>query len=167
MRPRQLWNNLPVAATAARAGRSLALAASLVLAVAAALAYLRFSRYTVRGPSMEPALYDGDRLLVLRSAYWFCAPRPGEIVLARPHALAGREVVKRVAAVEGSAGGLRVILLGDNPAASTDSRRFGPVSRAEISGRVLLRYWPDARRGRIPSAAAVIPRAVQPGHPPR
>ena len=42
----------------------------------------------------------------------------------------------------------QVFLVGDH-AASFDSRHFGPVSRASITGRVLLRYWPDHRRGRI------------------
>jgi nickel-type superoxide dismutase maturation protease len=168
MRPRQLWSNLPVPATVARARPHAALAAVLTLATAAAaLIWLRLSRYVVRGPSMEPALRDGDRLLVLRGAQRLRAPRPGEIVLARPRALDGREIVKRVAAVERANGGLRLTLLGDNPAASTDSRTFGLVSRAEITGRVLLRYWPDERRGRIANAAGVTPPAASRGRRPR
>jgi hypothetical protein len=54
-------------------------------------------------------------------------------------------LVKRVAAV--TPGGVEV--RGDNPAASTDSRTFGPVPRALLAGPVLYRYWPRERAGRI------------------
>lgn len=33
-------------------------------------------------------------------------------------------------------------VMGDNRDNSNDSRAFGPVTRAEIAGRVWLRYWP-------------------------
>lgn len=56
-----------------------------------------------------------------------------------------RQLVKRVAAVSQDG----VSVAGDNEAASTDSRTFGPVGRAQISGRVLYRYAPPARAGRI------------------
>src|SRR5687767_11967364 len=160
MRPRQLWSNLPVPATAARVRPTVALTATLTLLLGitvACLSRLRLGRYVVRGPSMEPTLLDGDRLLVLRGAQRLCPPRAGDVALAQPFALDGREIVKRVAAVQRTGGDLRVALLGDNPAASTDSRAFGPVSRAEITGRVLVRYWPDERRGRIDNAARVNP----------
>jgi signal peptidase I len=113
-----------------------------------ATAVLRLSRFEVRGPSMSPALKDGDRVLVLRGVYRVIRPRSGQIVLAQLNGLRGREVVKRV----GGAGPREpdsYLLLGDNPALSTDSRHFGAVPRARITGRVLLRYWPNGRRGRI------------------
>lgn len=40
-------------------------------------------------------------------------------------------------------------LLGDNRAASTDSRQFGPVRRSSIEGVAWLRYWPHRRFGRL------------------
>jgi signal peptidase I len=40
-------------------------------------------------------------------------------------------------------------LLGDNRQNSSDSRSWGPVSRNQIVGRVLYRYWPLARSGRL------------------
>ena len=38
-------------------------------------------------------------------------------------------------------------VLGDNPAHSTDSRTFGPVSAERIIGRVWLRIWPPKAWG--------------------
>lgn len=106
----------------------------------------RLARYTVVGVSMYPTLAPGDRLLILRPAR---TVRTGDLVLAHRVDTPGLEVVKRVVAVTGPRGRRRYVLLGDNPNASTDSRSFGSVERGAISGRVLLRYWPDARKGRV------------------
>jgi signal peptidase I len=122
------------------------LVAPLALAL---LAGVRLSRFAVAGPSMEPALIDGDRLLVLRGPAWLLRPRTGQLVVARPRALDGREVVKRLHAIAGHGRAASYHLRGDNPPWSTDSRDFGPVGQAEITGRVLLRYWPDDRRVRV------------------
>lgn len=113
---------------------------------------VRLDRYVVDGWSMWPALRPGDRLLILRGAYGRRLPRHGDLVLARPVALHGRAVLKRVAGVmrtEGDGHVSRVLLLGDNEGASTDSRQFGAVALADIKGRVLLRYGPESRRGRV------------------
>jgi len=90
---------------------------------------VRIGTAIVRGPSMVPALYDGDRLLVgygLRT-------RPGDLVVAtfreRPDLL----VVKR--AVAPRDGGWE--LTSDNEFAP------GPSGVADVEARVLLRY----RRG--------------------
>jgi signal peptidase I len=40
-------------------------------------------------------------------------------------------------------------LLGDNRPDSSDSRSWGPLQRDQIVGKVLLRYWPLPRSGRI------------------
>jgi signal peptidase I len=101
---------------------------------------IRLSRFVVSGPSMEPTLEDGDRLLVLRGPARLLALRSGVLVVARPGALDGREVVKRIAGVVATPNGRRFVLLGDNAPRSTDSRSYGPVSGAEVRGRVLLRY---------------------------
>ncbi len=127
---------------------------ALLVAAALAVALLRagwscFDRYVVHGASMSPTLRDGDRLLILRSLRLLRKPRAGLLVLARPRALDGREVVKRLVRVEGLPGDRRYWLAGDNQLASTDSRHFGAVTGSEISGWVLLRYWPEQRRGRV------------------
>jgi nickel-type superoxide dismutase maturation protease len=97
---------------------------------------LVFARREVEGPSMLPTLQPGDRLLLRRrrrsghlapgTLVAFVDPRPGE----------ARLVVKRVVDVEGDA----VRVLGDNPAASTDSRTYGPVPKGAIPWVVLRRY---------------------------
>lgn len=103
----------------------------------------------VRGPSMEPTLYDGDRVLVRRTPV--SAVRTGDlVVVARPEshefAAAAPWLIKRVAATAGEqippvirqswAGNEeleqaavvpegRLLLLGDNLPCSGDSRHWG------------------------------------------
>jgi len=98
-------------------------------------------RVTVEGMSMEPTLAPGDRLLVVRSTH----PRPGDLVVVRPPGDARRVLVKRVSAVLGD----EVVVRGDNPEASTDSRDFGPVPRQAVVGRVVRRYAPAWRAGPV------------------
>jgi nickel-type superoxide dismutase maturation protease len=98
-------------------------------------------RVAVHGDSMRPALEPGDRLLVVGLGRL----RPGDLVAVADPRDPQRIVVKRVSSVD--SGGVTV--LGDNPAASTDSRTFGPVARRQVVGRAVYRYWPEARRGRI------------------
>jgi type IV secretory pathway protease TraF len=58
---------------------------------------------------------------------------------------AGRLLVKRVAATDGET----VTVHGDNAAHSTDSRHIGPLPRSAVRGRVVYRYAPSARVGRL------------------
>ena len=111
------------------------------MALTAALLWRLTGRVEVRGDSMRPALEPGDRLVVVRGR----RPRPGQVVAVADPRQPGRVVVKRVADV--SAAG--VVVLGDNSAASTDSRHFGPVATAAVRGRVVYRYWPESSRGRL------------------
>jgi len=96
----------------------------------------------VRGRSMLPTLRPGDRLVVVRSSR---RPRVGEVVLALDPRDAGRELVKRVAAV----GPVGVTLHGDNPARSTDARVFGSLPATAVRWRVVGRCWPLDRAGRL------------------
>ncbi|MET9395668.1 S26 family signal peptidase [Streptomyces sp. NPDC006624] len=141
------------------AGRNLRVGA-VVLAVLAACgtgAARRLLVVTVRGTSMTPTHHDGDRLLVRRTR----TVRPGQVVVAlRPRSPAvWREdrhsplIVKRVAALpgqpvppgsvpplaqgrEGRVPTGRVVLLGDNAAASVDSRRLGFLPLGDVLGVV-------------------------------
>jgi nickel-type superoxide dismutase maturation protease len=91
---------------------------------------------------MAPSLRPGDRLLVVEGL----PVRPGVLVAVEDPRDGARLLVKRVRRV--SAGSLEV--LGDNESASTDSRVFGPVGRGAIRGRVVYRYFPPDRAGRVP-----------------
>jgi nickel-type superoxide dismutase maturation protease len=98
-------------------------------------------RVAVHGDSMRPALEAGDRLVVSG----LLRPRPGDVVAVVDPRQEERVMVKRVASVDD--GGITVV--GDNPEASTDSRTFGPVDSDLVLGRVIYRYWPEERRGRL------------------
>jgi len=89
----------------------------------------------VRGPSMAPTLRGGDAVLVRRGNR---AVRPGDVVVARFRSRPDLLVVKRVARADGDGWWL----IGDNELVADDSRAYG---RAEVLGRVILRYWPRPR----------------------
>lgn len=95
------------------------------------------TRFRVEGDSMCPTLRPGDHLLVNRAAYLLSRPRPGDVVVLRDPEEPGRVLVKRVA---DPADGGSCFVVGDNPAASRDSRRLGPVPRELILGKVWFRY---------------------------
>ena len=104
---------------------------------------LRWRRVVVHGASMTPTLQPDDRLLLLRAG----RPRPGQLVAVRDPRVQGRLLVKRVSEVDHRSG--LVTVVGDNPGASTDSRVFGPVPRRAVVGRVVYRYAPAGRTGRV------------------
>jgi len=66
----------------------------------------------------------------------------------------GYEIIKRLVALPGDRVGERSLAAdefwveGDGPA-STDSRHFGPVTRAELKARAIFVYRPRERRGLI------------------
>ncbi|MGH9108280.1 MAG: nickel-type superoxide dismutase maturation protease [Acidimicrobiales bacterium] len=126
---------------------ALGLAGAAGAALVAAPALLR--RVVVSGRSMEPALGPGDRLVVVRvPAWWPIAD--GSMVAVHDPRRPGRLLVKRVA----SSGPAGVVLRGDNPVASTDSRTFGPVPRRSIAGVACYRYAPSGRAGRLGGRSA-------------
>ncbi|MFG1860793.1 S26 family signal peptidase [Microbispora bryophytorum] len=124
---------------------------------------------TVRGRSMQPTLRDGDRVLVRRRGVTAVRPDDlvvfADVIDAPPvPAPAGAAeddgprtvwVVKRAVAVPGDpvpearvpvlAGGTtsvpaeRLVVLGDNPAVSRDSRLYGYVAAERLLGVVIRR----------------------------
>lgn len=57
--------------------------------------------YTVDGPSMQPGLYTGDRVVVNMLAYDFGAPQRGDVIVFHPPSDPGTVYVKRVIGVPG------------------------------------------------------------------
>jgi SOS-response transcriptional repressor LexA len=96
---------------------------------------VRIGTVLVRGPSMVPALRDGDVLVVRRGA----PTRPGDVVVARFRSRPDLLVVKRAVAPQD--GGW--LLGSDNPFAT------GPGGVADVEARVLMRYWPLSRCGLV------------------
>jgi signal peptidase I len=117
---------------------------------------LSMTSVRVDGESMQPALEDGDRLLVSRLAYRLAAPKHGDIVLVRDPSRSGYECIKRILGLPGEMvedrllGPEEYFLVGDNLLHSTDSRTYGPVPADAIIGRAWYRYAsPTGRRGRL------------------
>jgi nickel-type superoxide dismutase maturation protease len=97
-------------------------------------------RVAVRGHSMEPALREGDWLLVVPPRR---PPRSGDVVLVRDPRLRSRLLLKRVATIQSDG----LVVIGDRSDHSTDSREFGAIPFTDVLGRAALRYAPLRRFG--------------------
>jgi len=97
------------------------------------------ARFRVSDSSMVPTLNPGDYVLVNRWAYLLGRPSPGDIVVVRHPTHTNTVLVKRVASV--TEGG-DVIVRGDNPDRSVDSRQFGPIPRGRIVGKAFTTAKP-------------------------
>jgi signal peptidase I len=149
----------PAMSTRRRSGAALGvvLVAAAVVAAIGAVRW-RYCLVTVRGPSMEPVLADGDRLLVRRCG--IRGLRRGRLVIFSEPGLARRRpvwltgaaqnvwVIKRVAALPGdlvpsavrpAAGGREVVPTGaivalGGTTGSRDSRQWGFIPASHIFG---------------------------------
>ncbi len=88
--------------------------------------------FLVEGESMLPLLKNGEVVLISPKA----RIKPGDIALANHPYRAHLKILKRIAAIESNGD---LILLGDNPAQSTDSRAFGAISAEHLIGKVVCR----------------------------
>ncbi|MEV0597249.1 S26 family signal peptidase [Nonomuraea cavernae] len=148
---------------------------AVVLAACGALAALwlwvrrRLVVVTVEGPSMEPALRDGDRVLVRRVP--LPEVRTGQVMVARRPSRPGRPgdagpwLVKRVVAVGGDPVPAEVraavdarddrvphgclVVLGDNRARSADSRHWGYITAEHLLGVVHRGMSPGTSGGPV------------------
>jgi phage repressor protein C with HTH and peptisase S24 domain len=92
---------------------------------------MRSRTVLVQGPSMLPALREGDCLLVRRRA----RVRAGDVVVARLRERPSLLVVKRT--VRQQDGGW--LLASDNPAVEGHGLTGGV---GDVEAKVVLRYWP-------------------------
>lgn len=82
---------------------------------------------------MVPTLLDGDWVLVRRGE-----PTVGDVVVVRHPSGPSGHWIKRLVGFSGG----DLVLHGDAPHASTDSRQCGPVPREALLGRVTSRIRP-------------------------
>ena len=87
---------------------------------------------------MQPTLRSGS-LVIARRLKVGTRLRPGDVVVVRHPERADLEIIKRVHSIDAAG---TIFLIGDNPAASSDSRTFGAVTREQIVALVRWRYWP-------------------------
>jgi phage repressor protein C with HTH and peptisase S24 domain len=92
----------------------------------------------VRGRSMQPTMYDGDRLLVRHGA----TPRAGDVVVVR---LPGDVVAVKRATVRQDGGWW---VERDNPVEGVDSWSVGAIPGPDVIAVVRARVWPQ-RRSRL------------------
>lgn len=95
----------------------------------------RRKRIRVTGASMLPGLKAGDELFVDERAYTTDQPQEGDIVVAWHPREANLKIIKRVSVVFHNG----VWLVGDNPAESSDSSKYGIFPFKRIVGKVTSR----------------------------
>ena len=82
--------------------------------------------------SLSPVYQEGDYVVISTIPLLFGAPRRGDVIVFR-HAVYGT-LIKMVEAV--APGGEEFSVVGTH-ADSVDSRRFGPISRQDVVGKVI------------------------------
>ena len=87
---------------------------------------------------MLPSLNPDDRVLVRRTTADTDTPPLGAVVVAWHPSQPRLRLIKRLE----SLGNEGMILLGDNPSSSTDSRQLGPIPRSALIGVVVSRVTP-------------------------
>lgn len=112
----------------------------------------------VEGPSMRPTLQPGELVLVLPT--WLVGVRRGSVVVVSDPRDRGRRTIKRVVGLPGervqaagrelAAGAGQLLVLGDDPTASTDSRVFGPVMATDVLAVAVAVVRPFRRLGPVP-----------------
>lgn len=88
---------------------------------------LPFGFYRVAGDSMQPTYRPGQVLLGLR----WRRPRLGDVVVAHN----GLPLIKRVGRIDSDG----YWLIGDNAAASIDSRSFGAIRRDQVEAVIIAK----------------------------
>lgn len=166
--------------TWAENARIIALAVLLALGVRVGIA----QAYEIDGPSMEPSLVTGQRLIVLRAAYGLSlpgvessvatwrVPEVGDVVIVESP-LDGLDLVKRVIGVPGDVVEVRggVVWRNGEPVAAVDRGPCDPSRHVQvdpgcrvIEERIGDRRWLTSRSTRSALYADVLPVRVPEGH---
>lgn len=87
------------------------------------------ARYSIRERSMDPSICEGEKVLVFKTRN----VKKGDIIVFEKN---GIEMIKRITKNLGDT----LFVEGDNRKESTDSRHYGPISRKDIVGKVVLKY---------------------------
>ncbi|MFW5697008.1 MAG: signal peptidase I [Fimbriimonadaceae bacterium] len=117
--------------------------------------WANFHTVMIRGNSMEPTFYSGERLLV-SDAYWLVGgikkndivvmdiPEKHEVIIKRVYGLPGDEIdlnllPKTLSILDGSyvVPEGKIYVIGDNMPASEDSRVLGALDMDHIIGKVI------------------------------
>lgn len=92
----------------------------------------RRTAFVVAGNSMSPTLTDGDIVIINPKA----PITKGDIVLALHPYKQSVRLIKRVTEITATGA---IVVIGDNPAESTDSRTIGNLPPENIVGKVICR----------------------------
>lgn len=80
---------------------------------------------------MAPTFKDNDVVLVNRLSYFLSRPKIGDLIVLKQR----QYIIKRIKKIKND----KYFVVGDNKKESTDSRKFGWISKKEIVGKVFLK----------------------------
>ena len=95
---------------------------------------LSVARFKIEDRSMEPTLKPGDYVIVNKLPYFFGKPSKGDIIVFKHPKIKNKFLVKRIIRVASN----KYFVIGDNKTQSTDSRRFGPIAKDLIAGKMFI-----------------------------
>ncbi len=125
--------------------------------------------FITSGDSMAPAFQSGEYLVIDEISYNFHKPARGDVVVFRYPLDPSIYFIKRIVGIPGDVkdgevlGPSEYYMLGDNSAASFDSRSWGPVQERYIVGRPILRLFPFTSISLLPGTSITLAStSVQP-----
>lgn len=85
----------------------------------------------VHGHSMQPAIKNGQKVLISSVPYFFTEPKINDIVAFR---IDNKIFIKRIVSIKDE----KYFLRGDNIVDSFDSRKFGRIKKKDIQGKCFI-----------------------------
>src|SRR3989344_3916940 len=93
-----------------------------------------FEKYQIAEESMIPLFYPGENVLVNKLTYFFQNPKIGDVIIIQNRI--GKRLIKRIEKISGE----KIYVIGENKAKSVDRRRFCPILKKEIIGKVISKF---------------------------